>query len=137
MKNYISPDRKLMDRLQELIEANFKVRRELCFYCDALSISLKRLNRITGFYFKKSLYQLLQDRIHQEAVLLLSSTMLTSREICFELGVCDPAHFSKCFKQMTGMSPSEFRKEERIRIVVEETIQYTPVMMCRHNMADS
>ena len=100
-----------MNRLQQLMEANFRKQRDLNFYCGALGITLRRLNKVTQFYFKRSLYQLLQDRIHKEAVFLLSQTTMTAREICFELGVCDPAYFTRCFKQVEGMGPREFRRQ--------------------------
>ena len=112
MENYIPPDRKMINRLEVLIETNFRKQRDLNFYCDALGITLRRLNKVTEFYFNKTLYQLLQDRIHNEAVFLLSQTTMTAREICFELGVCDPAYFTRCFKQIEGVGPREFRKQK-------------------------
>lgn len=44
-----------------------------------------------------------------EAVRILSSTDLSIKEIAFQLGYCDPFHFSKRFKQFTNLSPTEFR----------------------------
>ena len=67
---------------------------------------------MTTFYFKKTLYELLQDRIHREAVFLLSQTTLTAKEICYELGVCDPGHFTRSFKLVEGVRVREFRKGE-------------------------
>lgn len=110
MENYIPPDWKMMTRLQELIESNFREKHDLQFYCGALGITIRRLNKVTRFYFKKTLYELLQDRIHKEAVFLLSETTMTAKEICYELGVCDPAHFTRSFTLMEGVTPSEFRR---------------------------
>ncbi|WP_133781358.1 helix-turn-helix domain-containing protein [Pedobacter nutrimenti] len=107
---FVPNDVKLVNELQDLIEIYYKTWRSPELYCDRLNISLKRLNRLTRCYFKKSVYQMMQDRLHREAVLLLMHSTLTAKEITFELGVCDPAHFSKCFKQRTGYSPGEFRK---------------------------
>ncbi|WP_316789652.1 hypothetical protein [Pedobacter frigoris] len=67
----------------ELIESNFRENRDLKFYCDTLGITIRRLNKVTTFYFRKMLYELLQDRIHREAVFLLSQTTLTAKEICY------------------------------------------------------
>lgn len=114
MENYIPPDWKLMTRLQELIESNFREKRDLKFYCETLGITIRRLNKVTTFYLKKTLYELLQDRIHREAVFLLSQTTLTAREICFELGVCDPGHFTRSFKLVEGVTPKEFRRGREV-----------------------
>src|SRR5688500_1677528 len=94
--SYVPADFQIVLNLQELIEVHFKDKRDPEYYSSSLNISLKRLNRLTMAYSHKSVYQLLQDRLHREAELLLKHTTLTAKQIAFELGVCDPAHFSKC-----------------------------------------
>lgn len=42
---------------------------------------------------------------------LLLSTDLTSSEISYKLGYCNPNHFSRQFKEFYSVSPSEFRKQ--------------------------
>jgi AraC family transcriptional activator of pobA len=36
------------------------------------------------------------------------------KEIAYFLGFCDMAHFSKFFKNTTGMNFSDFKKERRL-----------------------
>ena len=43
---------------------------------------------------------------------LLLSTDLTSSEISYKLGYCNPNHFSRQFKEFYSVSPSEFRKQQ-------------------------
>jgi AraC-like DNA-binding protein len=38
----------------------------------------------------------------------------TSKEIAYELGFEEPAHFSRFFKNQTNQSPSEFKKSLNI-----------------------
>src|SRR5688572_24255623 len=100
--SYIPADVELLLKLQELIELHFKVRHDPEYYSTCLNITLKRLNRLTVAYANKSVNRILQERLHHEAEMLLKHTTLTAKQIAFELGVCDPAHFSTCFKRKTG-----------------------------------
>lgn len=110
---YIPQDQLLVDEFVLLLEAKFKERHDLEYYSNNLHISLKRLNRLLLHYHHKTVYQLLQERLHQEAKLLLTHTTLSAKEIAFELRVCDAAYFSKCFKKIAGMSPVEYRRNNR------------------------
>jgi AraC-like DNA-binding protein len=108
---YVPPDVRLVHELQALIEKHFREIREPGFYSSRLNISLKRLNRLTSHYHQKTVYQLVQECVHREAEQLLKHTSLSAKQIAFELGVCDPAHFSKCFKKLTGKSPLQYRRK--------------------------
>jgi AraC-like DNA-binding protein len=108
---FIPPDQRMVNELCMLIEKHFKDHHNPVYYSKQLHISLKRLNRLTNDYHQKTVYELLQHRLHHEAELLLKHTTLSAKQVAFELGVCDPAHFSKCFKKITGISPGEYRKQ--------------------------
>jgi two-component system response regulator YesN len=64
--------------------------------------------------FKESLGQTFIDYLTQKRIELsknlLISTEKTFKEICFEVGYHDPNYFSRVFKKITGLTPSEFRK---------------------------
>ncbi|PTS91322.1 hypothetical protein DBR11_29305 [Pedobacter sp. HMWF019] len=32
--------------------------------------------------------------------------------VAFEVGVCDPAYFSYCFKRVSGLTPLEYREKK-------------------------
>ena len=44
---------------------------------------------------------------------LLSATDMRSSQIAFEVGYNDPHYFSYLFKKSAGMTPSEYRKQEK------------------------
>jgi transcriptional regulator GlxA family with amidase domain len=46
----------------------------------------------------------------QEARRLLTSTELTLSAIALNTGFFDQSHFTKRFRKMTGMTPTQFRK---------------------------
>jgi two-component system response regulator YesN len=57
---------------------------------------------------------LTQVRI-EKAKELLSTTMLRSSEISYNIGYKDPHYFSSVFKKNTGLSPKEFRIQTRAK----------------------
>jgi AraC-like DNA-binding protein len=52
-------------------------------------------------------------RIALEAKRQLTKTDKLSKEIGFELGFEEPAHFSRFFKKEAGISPSQYRKRQQ------------------------
>lgn len=108
--NYIPPDVRQVRELEDLIEQHFREMRTPEFYSESLRITLSRLNTISRAHLGRSVYELLQDRLHEEAIKLLRYTTLSVKQIAYELGMSDPAYFFRCFKKITGMSPGEFRK---------------------------
>ncbi|WP_019638604.1 helix-turn-helix domain-containing protein [Paenibacillus fonticola] len=46
-----------------------------------------------------------------EAKKLIVERRLSLKEICFEVGYKDPNYFSRVFKKMTGITPSEYRQQ--------------------------
>jgi AraC-like DNA-binding protein len=109
--DYGSQDIQLLTNLKALIEDHYKENRDPEFYSGLLSISLKRLNRLVDLYLGSTVYQLLQDRVHLEIIHLLKFTTLSSKQISFDLGICDPAYLSYCFKRITGLTPMAYRKQ--------------------------
>jgi AraC-like DNA-binding protein len=49
-------------------------------------------------------------RIMDRACLMLGSSDRSIKEISAALGYCDPYHFSKSFKRVLGLSPTDFRR---------------------------
>ena len=49
----------------------------------------------------------------ERAKALLRSTDLKSSEICSMVGVLDSKYFSKLFKKLEGMTPSEYREAKK------------------------
>jgi two-component system response regulator YesN len=45
----------------------------------------------------------------EEAKELISNELLSLKEVCYEVGYNDPNYFSRVFKKVTGMSPTEYR----------------------------
>ncbi|RZL99984.1 MAG: helix-turn-helix domain-containing protein [Pedobacter sp.] len=110
---YPGSDGYVLEKLRALIELHFKEQHSVRFYTDKLSTSLSTLNRLTKRLADRTANDLIQDRLHEEAVALLLHTTLPFKQISNILGICDPAYFSRCFKVRTGYCPREFRTSYR------------------------
>lgn len=69
-----------------------------------LYLNIKRLTGYTPSQFMLNIKM-------KEAKKLIQNTDMTSSEISYKLGYCNPNHFSRQFKEYYGSSPSEFRKQ--------------------------
>lgn len=91
------------------LHKQFKESRKVTDYSEQLGITSRKLNEIVSARTGISVSQLIQKQVVLEAKRLLN-TGLTTKEVAYELEFDDPAHFSKYFKNQTGLSPSEFQK---------------------------
>jgi len=72
------------------------------------------VDNLFSIYNQKSPQRIILDRIALEAKRLIHFTEKQNQEIAYELGFNDPAHFSRFFKKMTQMTPSEYRENKQI-----------------------
>lgn len=73
---------------------------------------------LSPFYFSKLFKQHVGEtfidyvtrlRIDRSKELIAGEADLSLKEVCFEVGYNDPNYFSRVFKKVTGMSPTEYR----------------------------
>lgn len=112
--NNISEGR-LFSKFKKMLEAKFRDWHMPGQYAEALNTSLKVLNNECTHYSAKHASDIIRERIILEAKRLLFNTDLMSKEIAYQLNFEDPAHFSKFFKQYTGLSVKEYREESQKR----------------------
>ena len=101
----------LIRDLEGLIDVSFRDHHKTDYYADQLSLTAKSLSRKVKDQSGSSVHQMIQDRILQESKSMLVSGS-SVREIAFDLGFSEPHHFTRFFKQKTGMPPSDFREEQ-------------------------
>lgn len=97
-------------RFNFLVDMHFKTKRRVSDYAEMLFKSPKTLSNLFAIYNQKSPQQIILDRIALEAKRLINYTDKQNQEIAYDLGFNDPAHFSRFFKKMTQMTPSEYRE---------------------------
>ena len=96
----------------EFIKRNYRQEIQLSDLSDYAQVSP---NYICSLFKKEvgmniSKY-VMEYRIKKAKVLLLTTNM-KSYEIAVETGFANESYFSRSFKKMTGVSPSEFRRQE-------------------------
>lgn len=105
-----------IERLDELIAANFRAGRPVAFYAAALGLSAAQLNRVTRTRTGRSVQELVAARMLEAARRELVFTPTPVNRIAESLGFADPAYFNRFFRKRTGMTPGAFRAAERGRL---------------------
>jgi AraC family transcriptional activator of pobA len=94
------------------IELNYQVLKlnSPSAFARQLNLHVNHLNKALKEITGKTTSQLINERILQEARILLRSTNWTVNEIAWSLGFEEPNHFSGFFKSKAKISPNKFRK---------------------------
>lgn len=69
-----------------------------------------QLDRLFLSEIGKTPSKYLENSSLQAAMMLLTQTKMSAKEVCFELGFSDMPQFSKWLKRLTGKTPKEFGK---------------------------
>lgn len=73
------------------------------------AIFKKKVKQITGLGVNEYINRLRIER----SVYLLANTNLSISEISYEVGFSYPRYFSTSFKQMKGVTPSQFKEKNK------------------------
>lgn len=100
----------LVNNFYTLLEKNFTSKKQVREYASMLAVTPNYLNdsvkEISGF----TVSHLIQKRIILEAKRRAIFEGYSLKEIAYNLGFWDPAHFSKYFKNSSGVKFSDFKK---------------------------
>jgi AraC-like DNA-binding protein len=99
-----------------LLEHHYREEKSVAFYADKLNISAKRLNQVLKQKLGKTITQLLQERVLQEAKYELILSEQTIKEIAYTLGFEDNSYFSRFFRKQTGLTPEQFQKQAKAKV---------------------
>ncbi|MBK9335047.1 MAG: response regulator [Lewinellaceae bacterium] len=106
------PTDMFMQNLYGLFEKNYtNDAYDLPQLCRDLEISKSQLQRKLAALSDQSAIELLRRyRLQKAYDLLVKNPGLNIKEVCFQVGFKDPAHFSRLFSRAFGVSPSEIKK---------------------------
>ncbi len=95
---------------KQLVHLHFNKHKTVDFYADKLAVSINYLNRCVSSVFNKSSKELILEVSIIHSQLLLLETNKSVASIAYELDFADPSYFTRLFKKIVGISPSEYRK---------------------------
>jgi len=95
----------------ELSNQTIKVNSPSAF-AERLNIHVNHLNKALKEVTGQTTSQLINDRLLQEAKILLKSTSWSIAEIAWTLGFEEPNHFSSFFKNKVKIPPNKFRQSK-------------------------
>jgi AraC family transcriptional activator of pobA len=104
----------ILDNFMALLEKQYRSQKMVAWYAESLSVTANYLNEVikktTGF----SAGHHIRQRVALEAKRQAVSANSCMKSIAYDLGFCDMAHFSKFFKNTTGMNFSDFKNKDRV-----------------------
>jgi AraC-like DNA-binding protein len=108
----VKPDaaKRLVTRYTALMEREFRSGAGVADLAAALGVTTTHLTRCCKQGCGKSAIALLQDRRIFEARKLLAETDMPVSKVGAELGFASAAYFTRAFQNLTGTSPSAFRR---------------------------
>jgi len=95
----------------DLLENNHSYHHDVKFYANEGHLTPRQLSNITKICTGRTAKQIILERVILESKRLLTHSNASVKEISYALGFKDPSYFSKVFKNITGMSPNQFKED--------------------------
>ena len=99
----------LLKSFRKMVDERFADWHQIADYATALNVTPDHLNRVVKNIIGVTAKEYVQSRIIVEAKRLLYFSDQSAKEIGYLLGFSEPANFSAFFKNITGISPSNFK----------------------------
>ncbi|MET0637917.1 MAG: helix-turn-helix transcriptional regulator [Chitinophagaceae bacterium] len=100
---------KWVDQLNQLLHDQLAEKLTLDYLSQAIDLHPSHLSRDFSKYFNCTLGEYMR-KLKVEKALSLMSMPKSFTEIAYECGFFDQSHFTRCCREITGLSPSQHRK---------------------------
>ncbi len=94
----------------KLLTESFREERSVIFYAEQLHVTPRYLSQTVKEVTGKSAGELIDEMVIMEAKALMNNVSLSVAQVAESLYFSDQFFFSKYFKRLTGLSPSDYRK---------------------------
>lgn len=98
------------DRFIRLVSQNFKKKRSVEWYSNEMCVTPKHLSEVVKAVSGRTCGQWISSLVIVEIKSLLQNTDMTVKEIAEEMNFPNQSFLGKYFKNVEGVSPSDFRK---------------------------
>ena len=99
--------------INELVESHL-VSREVLFYANELGVSSGYLNEVCNEVSGHSAKAIIDSAVTAKLKYELSYSAKSIQELSDEYNFPSQSYFTRYYKRMTGLTPSEFRKERAV-----------------------
>jgi two-component system response regulator YesN len=113
---YTSQDSQKITQIRpavEFIEANYDHQLSLADVASSVHLSVSRLAHLFKEQMGITVIDMLTNVRIDKAKELLLSTEKNCTEICFAVGYNNQSYFTRTFKEMTGLTPRQFREQNQ------------------------
>lgn len=102
----------VVKRAKQYIQLNYAKDIDLDEVSKHLQISSYYFSKLFKKKTGKNFIEYLTEIRMEHAKVLLKNSSKSMKEICMEVGYCDPNYFSRTFKKNVGVSPTEYKEEK-------------------------
>jgi AraC-like DNA-binding protein len=99
----------LLHSFKQLLNKYYSTLHMVSDYADKLALTADYLNKTVKKSTGKSAKDHIQSKLIIEAKRSLLFSNISNKELAYELGFEESAHFNNFFKKITGQTPTEFR----------------------------
>lgn len=102
----------IIDQFISLVSNELLAHTDVAYYCEKMSITPQYLTRVMRRHTGMRPSDFIREMVYAEARNLLASKSLTVQDVAYRLGFADQSSFGKFFKRCSGISPSQFGKQD-------------------------
>jgi len=104
----------LLHSFKRLLNTHYTTWHMVSDYASELAVTADYLNKTVKNSTGKSAKEHIQSKLIVEAKRTLLFTNISNKELSYQLGFEESAHFNNFFKKTTGITPSDFRATARL-----------------------
>lgn len=112
LHEYVSRKKELFRLFIKTLVESHSVSREVLFYANELGVSSGYLNEVCNDISQHTAKEIIDSAVSARLKYELSYTSKSIQELADEYNFPSQSYFSRYYKRMTGMTPTEFRKRD-------------------------
>lgn len=98
----------------QTVEKNYRTERRVSWYAQQLCITSKYLSETVRTVSRRTPSDWIDSYVTRELRVMLRNSTMSIKQIADELNFANQSFMGKYFKEHVGMSPSQFRKVDKL-----------------------